>query len=126
MKHQIPWNKTILEDFIEEGLLTDEEAHLMTLRTRNKSTVYQATALNVSTATVDRMVVELKKKYDQLHEQFPDRFPKRHRSQKERFSVSEDDRESTFPRRCLNCNYLDTENMTALELVECQLNCKCE
>lgn len=29
MKHQVPWSKTLLEDFIEEGLLSDEEAELM-------------------------------------------------------------------------------------------------
>lgn len=124
MKHQVNWNKTILEDFIEEGLLTEEESKLMRLRTKNKSTVYQANELNVSTATIDRMVVNLKKKYDKLHEQFPERFPKRHREKNKRINVCEDDKESEFPRRCLNCNYLDTENMTALELVECQLNCK--
>lgn len=86
MKHQVPWSKTLLNDFIEEGLLTKTETDLMKLRVRNESVQYQAQTLNVSTATIDRMVVKLKIKYDQLHEQFPDRFPKRERSKKEKFN----------------------------------------
>ena len=25
MKHKVPWNRTLLEDFIKEGLLTEDE-----------------------------------------------------------------------------------------------------
>ena len=29
MKHKVPWNRTLLEDFIKEGLLTEDEEFIM-------------------------------------------------------------------------------------------------
>lgn len=31
MTHQVPWTKTLLEDFIAEGLLTEDEENIMKL-----------------------------------------------------------------------------------------------
>ena len=31
MTHQVPWTKTLLEDFILEGLLTEDEENIMKL-----------------------------------------------------------------------------------------------
>ena len=32
MKHKVPWNRTLLEDFIKEGLLTEDEEFIMRTR----------------------------------------------------------------------------------------------
>lgn len=123
MKHQVNWFKELLEDFIEEGLLSDDEAKIMRMRTKNKSILEQAEALKTSPETINRMVVELKKKYDNLHDKFPDRFPERTRSKNEKFKAISN-KTVLFPHRCLNCEYCDDDKMTALDLLQCQLDCK--
>ena len=75
MKHKVPWNKTLLEDFIKEGLLTEDEEFIMRTRLAGWSQVKQAMERNISTATVSNIVRRLKDKYAELSEQFPDRFP---------------------------------------------------
>lgn len=32
VKRQVPWTKTLLDDFIEEGMLTEDEQFLMRTR----------------------------------------------------------------------------------------------
>ena len=75
MKHKVPWNRTLLEDFIKEGLLTEDEEFIMRTRLAGWSQVKQAMERNISTATVSNIVRRLKDKYNKLNEQFPDRFP---------------------------------------------------
>ena len=74
MKHKVPWNRTLLEDFIKEGLLTEDEEFIMRTRLAGWSQVRQAMERNISTATVSNIVRRLKDKYNELNEQFPDRF----------------------------------------------------
>lgn len=75
MKHKVPWNRTLLEDFIKEGLLTEDEEFIMRTRLAGWSQVKQAMERNISTATVSNIVKKLKTRYNELSEQFPDRFP---------------------------------------------------
>ena len=42
MKHKVPWNRTLLEDFIKEGLLTEDEEFIMRTRLAGWSQVKQA------------------------------------------------------------------------------------
>ena len=75
MKHKVPWNRTLLEDFIKEGLLTEDEEFIMRTRLAGWSQVKQAIERSISTATVSNIVRRLKDKYNELSGQFPDRFP---------------------------------------------------
>ena len=66
MSHEVPWNKIIVETFIEEALLTKEEQWVLRTRVAGWSRTKQAMELNISTATVDKVIARLKKKYDKL------------------------------------------------------------
>ena len=77
IKTQVPWTKTLLEDFISEGMLTEDEEFIMRTRCSGWSQVRQLMELNVSTSTVSNIIARCKTKYDNLHFQFLDRFPKR-------------------------------------------------
>lgn len=78
--HQVPWSETILEDFIKEGLLNEDEIFVMRTRLAGWSQVKQSMEMNVSTSTIYNILTRCKKKYDILHKQFPQRFPKRRTS----------------------------------------------
>lgn len=66
MAHQVPWNKVIVETFVEEAMLTKEEEMILRTRvagwTRNK----QASEFGMSVSTVDRIIARLKAKYDNV------------------------------------------------------------
>ena len=66
MANQVPWNKIILERFIELALLTKEEEMIIRTRVAGWSRVKQANELNMSLATVDRHISKLKTKYDEV------------------------------------------------------------
>lgn len=66
MSHQVPWNKIILETFVEEAMLTKEEEWIMRTRVAGWSRTKQAMELNMSTANVDKIIARLKKKYDKI------------------------------------------------------------
>lgn len=64
MSKQVPWNKVILETFISDAMLTKDEEWLMRTRVAGWSISKQAMYMNVSESTVNRMISELKRKYD--------------------------------------------------------------
>ena len=57
MKHKVPWNRTLLEDFIKEGLLTEDEEFIMRTRLAGWAQVKQAMERNISTATVSNIAI---------------------------------------------------------------------
>ena len=124
MKHKVPWNRTLLEDFIKEGLLTEDEEFIMRTRLAGWSQVKQAMERNISTATVSNIVRRLKDKYRKLSGQFTDRFPPMKQNDVEDMldDTSKDKSVHTrFP--CEPCaNFID--QMSALDLIECHENCK--
>lgn len=75
MSKQVPWNKIILETFLEEsGIndrinLGDEKAvilsHIMRTRCANWTIVKQAEEFNISVDTVNKYIRELKDLYDE-------------------------------------------------------------
>lgn len=71
MSHQVPWNKIILETFIEEALLTKEEEWVMRTRVAGWSRTKQAMELNMSVANIDKIIARLKQKYDSLQKYNP-------------------------------------------------------
>lgn len=71
MAHQVPWNKLILETFIEEALLTKEEEWIMRTRVAGWTITQQADKLGMSKSSVDRLIRKLKKKYDNVERTNP-------------------------------------------------------
>lgn len=63
---KVPWNRVILEEFISLAILTPEEETLIRTRAAGWSQVRQSFELNVSLATITRMVRKLHKEYMSL------------------------------------------------------------
>lgn len=78
MSHQVPWSKVILEAFIDEACLSKEEEMIMRTRVAGWSRTKQAIELNMSLATVDRIIARLKKKYDAAQKYSPILPPRKH------------------------------------------------
>jgi len=83
MAHQVPWNKTIIDVFSEEALLSDDEIFLVTTRAKGWTVTRQALYLNKSESSIHQMIATLKKKYDVAQKNRPDELPPR------RFSMEE-------------------------------------
>lgn len=66
MSKQVPWNKIILERFIELACLTKDEEEIIRTRVAGWSRQAQAQRLGMSISTVDRLISSLKKKYDDV------------------------------------------------------------
>lgn len=66
MAKQVPWNKLILEEFIELALLNSEEEFVIRTRIAGWSIDQQADKLNVSNSSVNRIIRKLKLKYDKV------------------------------------------------------------
>lgn len=71
MSKQVPWNKIILETFIEEAMLTKEEEMIMRTRVAGWSRTKQSLELGMSVSTVDRIIADLKRKYDNVQKYNP-------------------------------------------------------
>ena len=71
MVHQVPWNKIIVETFIEEVMLTKDEEWILRTRAAGWSRTKQAVELNMSIANVDKIISKLKKKYDNVQKYNP-------------------------------------------------------
>lgn len=66
MTKQVPWNKVILEEFIELALLNEEETFLIRTRIAGWTITQQADRLNSSVSSVNRAIRNLKVKYDRV------------------------------------------------------------
>ena len=71
MVHQVPWNKIIVETFIEEAMLTKDEEWILRTRGAGWSRTKQAVELNMSITNVDKIISKLKKKYDNVQKYNP-------------------------------------------------------
>lgn len=71
MAKQVPWNKIILEEFINLAMLTTEEEEIMRTRIAGWTRVEQSNKLGMSLATVDRHIRRLKIKYDSVQKYSP-------------------------------------------------------
>ena len=84
MTNQVPWNKIILEEFINLALLTKEEEMILRTRIYGWTVREQADKLNMSVSSVNRIIKRLKNKYDDV-EKFSTILPPRKRSEKEKY-----------------------------------------
>lgn len=71
MAKQVPWNKIILEEFIDKALLTEDEEKIMRTRIAGWTRVQQSMEFGMSLATVDRIIRRLKAKYDHAQKYSP-------------------------------------------------------
>lgn len=71
MSKQVPWNKIILERFIELAALTEDEEAIMRTRVAGWTITKQAMELCMSKSTVNRIIERLKKKYDDVQKYDP-------------------------------------------------------
>lgn len=71
MSHQVPWNKFILEEFINTACLTKDEEMIMRTRVAGWSRTKQAMELGMSLTTVDRLIASCKRKYDNAQKYSP-------------------------------------------------------
>ena len=83
MSKQVAWTDRLTEDFIKFGALSEEEAYIMRSRVRGATVVQQSIYLNCSESKVHRTIALLKRKYDCVQAENPDKFPKRKKSAKE-------------------------------------------
>lgn len=124
IKRQVPWTKSLLESFITEGMPTKDEEFVMRTRCSGWSQVKQSMSLNVSTSTISNIITKCKRKYDYLHQQFPDRFPERVTSKVEEAMDTGECTPSDKSQLCRTCKYRDKlKYMTAIELLDCMDNC---
>ena len=71
MSKQVPWNKIILETFIDEACLTKDEEIIIRTRVAGWSRTKQSMELGISLSTVDRLIKTLKNKYDNVQKYNP-------------------------------------------------------
>lgn len=60
---KVPWNRVILDEFVSLALLTDEEEKIVRARAAGWSRIKMCHTFNMSLATVDRIIKDLKQKY---------------------------------------------------------------
>ena len=65
---QVLWTKKLVDTFIKEGMLTEEEKEVLLLRVKGYTIAEQAELLNVSESKVNRITRRLKIKYDALQD----------------------------------------------------------
>lgn len=83
MAKEVPWTKIIMETFITEACLTKEEEIVLRTRCAGWSRVRQADELGMSLSSIDRIIKNLKKKYDQVQKYDPILPPRRMSKQEE-------------------------------------------
>lgn len=81
MAKQVPWNKIIVETFIEEAILTKEEEIVLRTRAAGWTRIQQSQELGMSLATIDRIIRRLKVKYDNVQKYNPILPPRRSSAQ---------------------------------------------
>lgn len=84
MSKEVPWNKIIVETFVEDAMLTKEEEMVLRTRVAGWTRTKQARELNISIATLDRIIARLKVKYDNV-QKFNPILPPRRMSEAERY-----------------------------------------
>ncbi|MCQ2211297.1 MAG: hypothetical protein MJZ34_13515 [Paludibacteraceae bacterium] len=61
--------------FIEKAMLNEEEIYILQSRCKNITISSQAMHLHCSESRVNRIIANLKKKYDAVQKEYPEDFP---------------------------------------------------
>ena len=83
MSKQVPWNKIILERFIELAMLTEDEEAVMRTRVAGWSRTKQSLEMGLSLSTIDRLIASCKEKYDNVQKYDPILPPRKPSKQEE-------------------------------------------
>ena len=84
MTKQVPWNKIILEEFIELGCLSKTEEMIMRTRVQGWTITKQSYELGLSESAIKKAIARLKLKYDKAQKYSPI-LPPRKRCAKETY-----------------------------------------
>ena len=79
---QILWTRKLVDTFIKEGMLTDEEKEVLLLRVKGYTIAETSELMNISDSKVNRIIRRLKIKYDNLQGTIEE-LPKRKETTKE-------------------------------------------
>ena len=63
---QILWTRKLVDTFIKEGMLTEEEKEILLLRVKGYTIAETSELMNISDSKVNRIIRRLKIKYDNL------------------------------------------------------------
>ena len=124
MRLKVPWTKSMLEKFIEEALLTDDEERVLRTRVAGWSITKQSIELSISSSTISRIIRNIRQKYITIQASAPDVFPALKPSKNNTTTVTpyiqEDIREVSMMAEIeANCGK-DLYDMTAEEIIEYQ------
>lgn len=79
---QILWTRKLVDTFIKEGMLTEEEKEVLLLRVKGYTIAETSELMNISDSKVNRIIRRLKIKYDNLQGTLEE-LPKRKETTKE-------------------------------------------
>lgn len=79
---QILWTRKLVDTFIKEGMLTEEEKEVLLLRVKGYTIAETSELMNISDSKVNRIIRRLKIKYDNLQGTIEE-LPKRKETTKE-------------------------------------------
>lgn len=82
MSKQVPWNKYIVERFIELAMLNEEEEMILRTRVMGWTITKQSMEFGMSISKINKIIALLKKKYDKI-EKYDTSLPPRKFSAKE-------------------------------------------
>lgn len=85
MSNEVRWTKTVTEEFIRLGNLSEESEFVLRTRIEKKPISWQAQQLHCSTRTIDRLIQEMKHTYDCVQREHPEIFPLRRTSKEEEY-----------------------------------------
>ena len=71
MAHQVAWTKYIVETFIEEAMLSEEEIMILRTRAMGWTRTKQSVEFGMSLSTIYRIIKMLKIKYDKVEKNNP-------------------------------------------------------
>lgn len=80
IKNQINWNKCLYNTFVDDAILTDLEKKVLYARVWESdkwTTVKMALEWSVSITTINNAISSIRRKYDDLHYTYPDKYPRR-------------------------------------------------
>ena len=80
MRKKIIWTKRLYNDFLEDAILTDLERKVLYSRVWEKdkwTIVKMAIEFHVGRSSINNAISSIRRKYDYLSEELPDKYPKR-------------------------------------------------
>ena len=83
IKNQIPWTKGLYHSFLDDAILTELEKKVLHARVMesDKWTITRMTLeFDAVRSTINNCISNIRKKYDYLHQLYPEKYPKRIKS----------------------------------------------